>query len=530
MQTPLDEKSLDPVTAEFLRTHPDTCAAVTTTGAQKLFYALLMVFLLILLKYRWDLFVFLVCGTLMLCYLTAVLLRMTAAAYSLAGCGEEDVPKEEIERMDAGELPVYTILIPLYKEPEVASKIIPRLARLDYPPEKLDVKLLLESDDAETFAALQSVKLPPGFEIMRIPDAQPKTKPRACNFGLKQAKGEFCVIYDAEDIPDPDQLKKAIAVFRRDTEGKLACVQAKLNYYNSRQNWLTRFFTVEYTTYFDLVLGGWHRFGIPLPLGGTSNHFRTKILQETGGWDPFNVTEDCELGIRIYENGWKTIVLNSTTMEEANSHLWNWMRQRSRWVKGFIQTHYAHFRNPFRTIRRLGIKGTLGCYASVGGSSLMMLTNLIYWPVTLIYLFLLAYAVYSGENICDVLVANNATPSVTQGFSFGPFSLRAWPLIYTGEGESVFWSFFSKIFFFFSILLLFSNVLLTGVHVMACVKRKFYHLIPSALLMPFYWILISCGAWKGFLQIFTKPFYWEKTIHGLDHEIIPPDAAPTKGK
>ena len=220
-------QKLDPLTREFTEKHPDTCAAVTTTAEQKLRYGVLGLFLLFLLMYRCDLFVLLVCGVMMLLYSGAVLIRLTAAIRSLSRRSMEHVSADEIANDD---LPVYTILVPLYREPEVAEKIVKRIAALDYPPEKLDVKLLLESDDELTFRELKRTELPSGFTVLRIADAQPKTKPRACNFGLREAKGEFCVIYDAEDIPDPDQLRKAVAVFRRDSEKRLACVQAELNY------------------------------------------------------------------------------------------------------------------------------------------------------------------------------------------------------------------------------------------------------------------------------------------------------------
>lgn len=506
-------QKLDPLTREFAKKHPDTCAAVTATAGQKLRYGALVLFLLFLLMYRSDLFVLLVCGVMMLLYAGAVLIRLTAAICSLSRRSMEQVSANEIANDD---LPVYTILVPLYREPEVAGKIVKRIAALDYPPEKLDVKLLLESDDDLTFRELKRAELPPGFIIQRVPDAQPKTKPRACNFGLREAKGEFCVIYDAEDIPDPDQLRKAVAVFRRDSEKRLACVQAKLNYYNSRQNWLTGFFTVEYTAYFDLMLSGWQKFRIPLPLGGTSNHFRTAYLRELGGWDPFNVTEDCELGLRIYEKHWHTAVLDSTTLEEANSRLWNWMRQRSRWVKGFIQTHLAHYRNPLVTIRRLGLRGAAGGYMAVGGASLMMLTNLIYWPLTLFYLFLFFHGLCAGETAESLLVASPGRESLYRGVEICGVTWKVWPMLYSGEGENPFLSGVSQIFCAGSVFLFLSNFLLVGVHVAAVVKRGFLHLIPHALLMPLYWVLISIGAWKGFLQIFTKPFYWEKTLHGLD--------------
>ena len=510
------DTGLDPLTGIFLEKHPDTCAAIPLSSCQKWYCLGLFILLLFLLKFRWDLFIFFVCGYLMLLYAGAVSIRLSAAILTLAGSGEIRIKKEDLDSLNEKDLPIYTILIPLYKEPEIAAKIPERIDSLDYPKEKLDVKLLLEHDDPATLEVLQKTVLPPHFSIQIVPDAQPKTKPRACNYGLSEAKGEFCVIYDAEDIPETDQLKKAVAAFRRNSSEKIACIQAKLNYHNSKQNWLTAFFTVEYTAYFDLILAGWQKFDIPLPLGGTSNHFRTAVLKETGGWDPFNVTEDCELGIRIYEHHWKTAVLDSTTMEEANSNLWNWMRQRSRWVKGFIQTHYAHFRDPLTVCRRLGVYGALGCYMSVGASALMMLTNLIFWPITLFYMILIVHGLFHGETFASLLISNNAKPSAFQGLDLFGMNFTPWPLIYMGEGESPFWSAVSILFCILTVFLLFSNILLILIHTAAVLKRRLYHLLPYSFLMPFYWVLISFGAWKGFLQFFTKPFYWEKTRHGLD--------------
>ncbi len=333
------------------------------------------------------------------------------------------------------------------------------------------------------------------------------------------------MIYDAEDKPEPDQLKKAVAAFRReDTDGRLLCVQAKLNYYNARQNWLTKFFTVEYSTYFDLTLGGLQAFDLPLPLGGTSNHFKTAELRELGGWDPFNVTEDCDLGIRLYEHGFRTVLLDSTTWEEANSDLWNWIRQRSRWVKGFLQTHLVHYRHPFGTVRRLSLRGALGCYFLVGGSVMMMLMNLVFWPIVTLYLVLLCHGLLHGETLASQIVGPHTGETLYRGAAFGAFSLKAWPLIYAGPDENQFLAVTSQIFFAGSCALFLTNFLLILVHAAACVQRKFYFLLPWAALMPFYWVLISVGAWKGALQLVTKPFYWEKTIHGLDEKTSDPPA------
>lgn len=513
-------QKLDVLTAQYRDRYPDLCACVTMSTRQKYTYLLGTAFLIFLLFLRWDYFVFLICFTLMMCYGFAVLLRLGAAMLSICGHGQVSTCGHLLNRLEESDLPLYTLLLPLYRESAVAEKILKRIDRLDYPKDKLDVKLLLEADDRETRAALQKIVLPPYCHVIDIPDGLLRTKPRACNYGLAAAKGKYSVIYDAEDAPEPDQLKKAVIAFRdHDSDGKLLCVQARLNYYNRNQNWLTRFFTVEYSTYFDLTLGGLQAFRLPLPLGGTSNHFKTAELQSLGGWDPFNVTEDCDLGIRIYEDGCRTILLDSTTWEEANSRPWNWLRQRSRWVKGFIQTHFVHYRHPMDTIRRLTLWGAGGCYVLVGGSVVMMLANLIFWPLILLYLFLLVHGECHGETLLEMMIGPRSGQEIYRGISVGAWHIKAWPLMYVGADENVFFSRMSQVFFLGSIVLLFSNFLLILVHVAACIKRRFFSLIPWALLMPLYWVMISMGAWKGAIQFFTNPFYWEKTIHGLDDEV-----------
>ena len=512
--------SLDRLTREFVERFPERCAVVTATGGQKLYYALIALALLVLLKYRWDYFVLVVSLFLAFWYLAALIFRGGAALAALCRPLEERVTPEELARLSDRELPVYTILLPLYHEEKVAEKLIRNLGRLDYPPDKLEILLLLECDDQETRHALEAAALPPSCRVLVVPDGPVRTKPRACNYGLEAARGEFCVIYDAEDAPEPDQLKKAVAVFRRDRTGHLACVQAKLNYYNPTQNWLTRFFTVEYTTHFDLLLSGMRWFRLPLPLGGTSNHFRTAKLREAGSWDPFNVTEDCDLGIRIYEAGYATTVVDSTTFEEANSQLGNWLRQRSRWVKGFLQTHLVHFRSWRSPVRRLGWWGAFGVFLEVGGGSLMMLTNLLFWLLMGFYALLLAHGVCHGVPILEQVVGPQLGGTLYHGISLGWFELRAWPLVYWGPGEDFWRSHWSMVFFTVGMVLLLANLVFIAIGVAGCCRRRCFRLLPWAVLMPFYWLLISLGAWKGLWQLFTKPFYWEKTRHGLD--LTPP--------
>lgn len=215
------------------------------------------------------------------------------------------------------ELPVYSVLVPLYREAGSVPQMIGALTRLDYPGHKLDIKLILEADDAQTIVAVQSMRLSAQFQILYVPPLAPRTKPKACNYALELARGAHVVIYDAEDIPDTDQLRKAATAFHAGGP-QLACLQARLNYYNPRENWLTRQFTLEYSMWFDWLLPGLQALGLPIPLGGTSNHFRTHILRRLGGWDAYNVTEDADLGLRLARSGFICAILDSSTMEEAN--------------------------------------------------------------------------------------------------------------------------------------------------------------------------------------------------------------------
>ena len=259
----------------------------------------------------------------------------------------EQISSEIITALDKRNVtwPLYTILCPLYKEAAIVPQFLIAMNKLDYPKERLQILLLVEESDKQTQRAIQQLAPPSHFQVVIVPDGQPRTKPRACNYGLMQATGQYVVIYDAEDIPDPLQLKKAVLTFANHGS-KLACVQAQLNFYNASQNLLTRLFTIEYTMWFDIMLPALWRGKLSLPLGGTSNHFQTTILRGLGGWDAFNVTEDCDLGMRLTQYNLKTAIVESTTYEEANSQFGNWVRQRSRWIKGYMQTYLVYMRNP----------------------------------------------------------------------------------------------------------------------------------------------------------------------------------------
>jgi cellulose synthase/poly-beta-1,6-N-acetylglucosamine synthase-like glycosyltransferase len=475
------------------------------------------------------------------------------------------VSEEDLQRVNEMDLPTYTILIPIYREAKVLPHIVENIYRLDYPRDKLDIKILMEEKDEETISEAKrlglfgepqtiiapilssrqaendrlkfapsarvvdsgalvvgvlesvsgqdgsgpilTVKKPTGemiqipasfvkssgdvvvlrdaldvlmvhymrslaiFDAVVVPDAEIRTKPRACNYGLFRAKGEYCVIYDAEDDPEPDQLKKAAVAFSRSPES-LVCLQSRLNFYNPKENLLTRWFSLEYSFWYDYYLDGLDRVGAPLPLGGTSNHFRVKQLRELGGWDPYNVTEDADLGVRISRKKLKTAMLNSYTFEEATKKLPSWIRQRSRWAKGYAQTYLVHMRHPIRLVREMGWKQFFYFQLTFGGNIFLPLVNPILWVVTLLTIL---------------------RPGM---FDF----LFFYPIVY---------------------VCIFNLVVGNGVymilHMGPYVLKKHYTSIPLALLIPLYWVLISIGDWRGTIQLVTKPFYWEKTQHGLTH-------------
>ncbi len=414
---------------------------------------------------------------------------------SLAGAKSENhepVTQDEIAALNDDELPIYTILVPVYREAGVIGMLMKNLADLDYPREKLDILVLLEEDDQETIQAAKAAKPPGNVQLVVLPNQIPKTKPKACNVGLYFARGEFLVIYDAEDRPDPDQLKKAVAAFKKGPPN-LVCVQAALNYFNANENFLTRMFTLEYSYWFDYMLPGLDRLKLPIPLGGTSNHFRTDALRELGGWDPFNVTEDADLGVRASAEGFTVGVINSTTYEEANTRAGNWVRQRSRWIKGYMQTSLVHLRAPHRLVKQVGWRNAAGFLLLVVGTPLTFLAAPLLWIPYLIWI-------------------------VTDTRAFDPLFL---PL-------TLYLSLFN---------LLIGNGLAINLSMMAVFKRKLYYLIPWALLNPVYWLLHSIASYKALYQLFTRPFFWEKTLHGISKSthtpavpvapVVPAVATPT---
>lgn len=471
-QWPSPDSRIDPL--RIYRERPEQCAATTLTHGQKIGLAACLVAIAAGAAYDWVATLVVINGAAILFYVAHIAYKFYLVWLSL-GRGVEIAPTaEEIAAIADDELPTYTILIPLYREAEVLDRLVCGLEQLDYPPAKLDIQLLLEEDDTETIRAAKDMQLPAQFRCVVVPEGLPKHKPRACNYGLGLSRGELLVIYDAEDRPEPDQLRKAAAGFRGAPDD-VVCLQARLNYYNQRQNLLTRWFTQEYSVWFDLFLPGLTASSAPIPLGGTSNHFRTSVLRALLGWDPFNVTEDCDLGVRLHAHGYRTLMLASTTWEEANCALLNWIRQRSRWVKGYIQTYLVHMRRPLGLLRSLGFRGFWGFQMTVGGSVLCFLLNPVYWLMTALW-FLTHSAAISAM-----------FPPLVYGLGLACCFLGNFVFVYLA--------------------------------VAGCMQRGYYDLVKHALLTPIYWLLMSIGAYKGFLQLLTRPHYWEKTQHGLFREV-----------
>jgi cellulose synthase/poly-beta-1,6-N-acetylglucosamine synthase-like glycosyltransferase len=308
--------------------------------------------------------------------------------------------------------------------------------------------------------------------VLIAPDAGPRTKPKALNAALALAKGTFIAVFDAEDRPTRDQLHRALDAFLGNGSD-IACVQARLTIDNTRDSWLARLFTAEYAGQFDVLLPGLAQLRLPLPLGGSSNHFRTQALREAGGWDPYNVTEDADLGMRLARLGYRAAVISSTTYEEAPAHVRPWIRQRTRWFKGWMQTWLVHMRHPLRVARELGFNGFLAFQLVVGGTVLSTLIHPVF------------------------IVAGGYLLATDQLFDAGGSIF----------GQALAW--------------LYAGAFLSGYLTSAALgliglsRRNLLRQGWVLLLMPIHWLLLSVAAWRALYQLLFDPFHWEKTAHGL---------------
>lgn len=362
-------------------------------------------------------------------------------------------------------LPSYTLLIPLFREARVVPALLQALRRLDYPAARLDILLITEQSDSGTRAALIRAGLPANMRVIVVPEGRPQTKPRALNYALSFARGQYVAVYDAEDAPEPGQLKMAVRAFRT-RPGRIGCVQARLDIYTPAASFLTRQFTLEYMALFYGLLPAFQRWGIPIPLGGTSNHFPRAVLNEVGGWDPYNVTEDADLGLRLARKGYRVAMIGSTTWEEAPTHWQQWLGQRTRWIKGWIQTYLVHTRRPLRLLRELGLRGFIGFQLVFAA---LLLSALVHpWSYAI-----LAWQAWSGE------LAESSSALVTLSV--------------------------------LNILASYASaILLAGA---VAVRRRRWRLIASAVWTPLYWLLISCAAYRAVLEFILRPHHWRKTAH-----------------
>lgn len=370
------------------------------------------------------------------------------------------------------DLPCYSLLVPLFRETSVLQQLVRGLCALRYPAEKLDIKLILEEEDVLMQRALAAMDLPTQFELIVVPAGRPQTKPRALNYALPFCRGTLLTIYDAEDLPEPSQLRKAAERFAI-APPELACLQAELTFFNPDENWFSRQFTAEYAVLFGILLPVLADHRLPLPLGGTSNHFRTEVLRQVGAWDPFNVTEDADLGLRLARYGYQTGTLDSHTLEEANTRPANWLRQRARWLKGFLATWLVHMRNPARLMRDLGPAGfwvaqavTIGVFASA-----------------LLHPLCLAATLW--------LVASQPPPTAPAGLAV--LALAGLNLLVFVAGYAL-------------------GLILTGSGLR---RRGLSAWVGTLATMPLYWLLMSAAAWLALWQFVFAPFHWNKTEHGL---------------
>lgn len=396
-------------------------------------------------------------------FLGAAALRLSSALY------KRPAP-EPPPRNNDQELPIYTIICALYREERVVGKLVGALRALDYPIEKLDVKFVLEPDDAATRRAVKRLDLGSPFEIIVAPSIGPRTKPKALNVALPLARGAYTAVYDAEDIPEPDQLRCAVAAFKTADE-RLACLQASLSIYNTADNWLVRMFTANYAGQFDVLLPGLSALHLPFPLGGSSNHFRTSALRDAGGWDPYNVTEDADLGIRLHRLGYRVAALPSTTYEEAPARLVPWLRQRTRWYKGWMQTWLVHMRRPLWLLRELSPVGAVMF-------QLLLVCNVLAALVHPLFMALLGYYLI-------------ARPPLEAVGAMGHEATMFIATLLAGYASTI------------------------ALDLVGLRRRGLLAHAWVLLLTPLYWFLLSLAAWRALFQLLFAPQLWEKTEHGL---------------
>lgn len=401
-----------------------------------------------------------------LAFLAMVVLRIMACAAAL-----EAIPGPRQLLADK-DLPVYSIVIALYREARMVPRLVAALDKLDYPPAKLDIKFVIEEDDPETLLALNRAIRPSVHEILVAPNSTLRTKPRALNVALPLLRGRFVAIFDAEDVPAPAQVRMAAERFAQAPQ-KLACLQAKLAIDNLDHGWLPRLFALEYAALFDVINIGLADLHLPFPLGGSSNHFRTDILRKLGGWDAWNVTEDADIGFRFARFGYRTETLASTTLEEAPATLQSFIGQRRRWCKGWYQTLWTLCRDPRRLLREVGPARGVSMF-------LILLSNV-----------LVPLGTPLGALCLGLIIARGGLSWPSTNLEIGAATL--WTSVFFGGVGAI-----------------------LGPLFLGMKRRSLLPLWPKLLLLPAYYALISFAAWMGLYDLAMRPYHWCKTEHGAE--------------
>ena len=394
----------------------------------------------------------------------ALALLVAPAAIRLGAVGTAPRPVPRPQRPPDETLPVYSVLIPLRNEAAMVPQLFAGMRALDYPPASLDIKFVVESASTETLAAVAAQLGDPRFSLVAVPDAPPRTKPKALDYALPLCRGEYVVVFDAEDQPDPDQLWQAALRFR-DTPD-LVCLQASLVIDNGHHNLLAALFAGEYAGLFAVLLPALARWRLPMPLGGTSNHFRLAALRQLGGWDAYNVTEDADLGMRLARRRLRVETLGAGTSEHAPERLRPWLGQRTRWMKGWMQTFIVHNRAPFRLVREMGLGPALAFEALVLG-------------------MILAPLLHCGLIVGLVWHILHGLPLLQPG---------GWPVFYLGV-----------------LALGYASALAQTV--LGLWRTRRLMLLPAQVLLPAYWLLMSLATLCALVDLLRRPFYWFKSPH-----------------
>lgn len=449
------------VVLQLFETRPEASSRIVATGAQGLVCGIAFTVIITACFHRPEIFLPLLHLLLSSVYFIALILRCLA----LILVRQQAPPPEFIDLPHS--LPRYTVMVALYREGGMVSQLVRNLERLEWPRSLLDIKLVCEADDRETLDALAAVDLPPHFEIIEVPAYQPRTKPKALSYALSGVRGEFVAIYDAEDRPHPKQLLEAHQRFRR-MPRQVACLQAPLVIANLGETSISALFAMEYAALFRGILPMLAWMKMPLPLGGTSNHFRTDILREVGGWDPFNVTEDADLGMRLFRQGYRSQTLRYQTLEDAPTSYSVWLGQRTRWFKGWFQTWLVVMRHPWAATRDMGFGAMLIFQLMIGG---MLISALLHPLLPIFLLSFTGHLLFEPDRPLHLIAVLDLINVVA---SYGIFLALGSRCMIEEEKRRIGWRW---------------------------------------LALPLYWMMVSCAAWRAANELRKRPFFWSKTMH-----------------